>query len=88
MTHLAISQLIPFFDAITVDESKQLLQAALDNNQIRWIASDNDVNHFFKSLIDKFGEHLDFGIKADVDDVFQKYELTDEEIEDIIGKLN
>ncbi len=57
-THRAVQRLAgegEFSDSQVED----LFEAALTNSQIRWIGSDADVNGFFRSLFDVYGDHLD-----------------------------
>jgi predicted nucleic acid-binding protein len=54
-THEAIAQLRPYEASLTAEEANELMQAAIDNNQIRWIMGDSDVNDFYLNL---FAEYL------------------------------
>lgn len=57
-THRAVQRLAGEgeFSEAQVDD---LFEAAIANSQIRWIASDADVNGFFRGLFDVYGERLD-----------------------------
>jgi len=50
-THNAISQLIPYMQFLTIDDSNRLAAALAANRQISLIASDNDVNDFYLRLL-------------------------------------
>lgn len=56
-THLIIAQLEKY-DAFTLKQIEDLAQALLNNNQIRWIIDDEDVNRFYKKLYET--KTLDF----------------------------
>lgn len=60
-THAAISRLNFFRNALRRSDAERLIRAAVDNAQIRWIATDSDVYAFFASLLT---EHSD--IDADL----------------------
>ncbi|WP_342658247.1 PIN domain-containing protein [Sphingomonas sp. NY01] len=90
MTHLAVSQLQPFSDALTANDAGKLVRGGLDNDQVRWIAGDSDVRAFYTSLLDRFTGQLDFGLEADADDAFRAKpipDLSDEDIDEIVAKL-
>ena len=50
-THKAIRQLVQFEGTFTAGQANMLLEAALMNNQIAWIISDDDVNTFYMNLL-------------------------------------
>ncbi len=90
MTHTAISQLLPFFDAFTDDDANKLVKGGLANDQIRWIGSDNDVRHFYTTLLDAFKGQLDAKSEADADKAFREQppeDLVDEEIAAIVAQI-
>jgi predicted nucleic acid-binding protein len=49
-THLAIVRLNPYVDFLTPEEAEEVMQGALSNNQIAWIASDSDVEGFLRRM--------------------------------------
>ncbi|RMW09860.1 hypothetical protein ALP03_00073 [Pseudomonas amygdali pv. tabaci] len=51
ITHVAIRDLKPLLSNLTKDDVETLFRAAIDNNQIRWILSDEDVADLYLSLI-------------------------------------
>lgn len=53
-THKQISRLSELFSEITTEEALIILQAIIDNNQIGWIADDEDVRSFYTKLYMKF----------------------------------
>jgi hypothetical protein len=57
-THVAVAKLSQFADFTPV-QANAIVSAALSNNQIGWIATDDDVKAFLTSIVEKHGEHLD-----------------------------
>jgi hypothetical protein len=57
-THLAISRLTGFAD-FTNAQIDELIEAAIHNSQIRWIAQDRDVHDFFQRLLEANSDRLD-----------------------------
>lgn len=55
LTHTAISELAGYSDYSDA-QVRELVEAATSNSQIRWIAHDEDVNEFFRNLIDTHGD--------------------------------
>jgi rRNA-processing protein FCF1 len=56
-THRAVERLLKMRSLLTPADAERLFNAALENQQIRWIISDTDVNSFFvKVLNDHFAE--------------------------------
>ncbi|HEU0048597.1 MAG TPA: PIN domain-containing protein, partial [Nitrososphaera sp.] len=49
-THVAIGELGPFTDTLTLDEIEELVEAAQMNSQIAWISTDEDVRQFYEPL--------------------------------------
>ncbi len=56
-THSSIAKIN--LEELTDLESLNLLQASIENEQIFWIAGDDDVQSIFQALYFKYGEHLD-----------------------------
>ncbi len=52
-THEAIIGLIPYLNFLTDNEIRSLLEASYCNNQIKWIAGDDDVKEFILNLYEK-----------------------------------
>ncbi|GGC91801.1 PIN domain-containing protein [Halopseudomonas salina] len=50
-THFAVANLNRYRQSLTKQDAERLFQAAIDNSQIGWIVSDEDVNDFYLSLI-------------------------------------
>lgn len=76
-THAAISRLKYFRSTLRRSDAERLIRAAVDNAQIRWIATDSDVYAFFASLLtehsdidaDLFEEAVDvFGLRPEPED--------------------
>ena len=53
-THSQIARLQKIFDELNFEEAMLLLQAMIDNPQIKWIADDEDVKDFYQKLYEKF----------------------------------
>ncbi|POG11475.1 hypothetical protein BGP84_17700 [Pseudomonas putida] len=53
-THWAISNTTTYLNQLTKDDAELLFRAALNNNQIRWIITDDDVNAFYLSLVNRW----------------------------------
>lgn len=78
-THGAISRLEYFRGMLRRSDAERLIRAAVDNAQIRWIATDSDVFAFFSSLLtehsdiddDLFEAAVDvFGLRPEPEDPF------------------
>jgi hypothetical protein len=78
-THVAISQLLPFRASLSRSDAELLIDAAVNNVQIKWIATDSDVYAFYSSLLtehsdireDLFEEAIDvFGLRPEPDDTY------------------
>ncbi|MBH1529020.1 PIN domain-containing protein [Stenotrophomonas sp. NRRL B-14846] len=50
-THKAIAKLSKVIPLITVQDAEELFNAAIDNQQIRWIISDSDVRSFYVTIL-------------------------------------
>lgn len=70
-THAAVAKLQPLRATLNKSDVERLLTAAIDNNQIHWIASDSDVYAFFTALL---SEHtgIDPGLFEAAAEVFGK----------------
>jgi predicted nucleic acid-binding protein len=53
-THEVIAELQPMIADLVVADAIRIFQALLENQQIRWIFSDDDVLNFYKDLYSKF----------------------------------
>lgn len=62
-THYGISMVNAFFDALTKEDAEELLQAGVDNQQIRWIHADDDVKWFYKRLLTTFAGQFSPGLE-------------------------
>lgn len=76
-THAAVSNLSRFRSMLRRSDAERLIRAAVNNAQIRWIATDSDVYAFFVSVLtehsdidaDLFEEAVDvFGLRPEPDD--------------------
>ena len=76
-THHAIANLLPFLDAFTIEDANKMVTGVLNNDQIRWISTDSDVNVFYNLLLAIFAGKLDFGLEADARKIFTDNEITD-----------
>ena len=50
MTHLAVAELMHHLDKLTLTDCEQILQTALDNNQVGGIMGDDDVQAFYQAV--------------------------------------
>ena len=57
-THLAIAELTPLISDFAAGEAVRAFKSLLANSEIRNIASDNDVEQFYGSLLVEFWQHL------------------------------
>lgn len=57
-THAAIEGLALFADDLSWEEADMLFVAAINNSQVSWIGSDDDVCTFYKKLMAKFADKL------------------------------
>lgn len=55
-THAAIAKLEELRSTLSTEDAERLLDAAINNSQISWVASDSDVYAFFTALLN---EHTD-----------------------------
>jgi len=69
-THSAIENLSHYKDDLNWDEVKKIFDAGISNNQISWIGMDNDVNEFYRYLMDKFYENTSFEMDEKLEEVF------------------
>lgn len=53
-THLAIAKLSNFIGYFDADDATKLFEAALENDQVGWIISDDDVDDFYVKLANEF----------------------------------
>ena len=53
-THLAIAKLTKFIGYFDADDATKLFEAAIENAQVGWIISDDDVNDFYVKLANEF----------------------------------
>lgn len=67
-THNVIARLQrhPYF---TISEATDILQATLANNQVSWIAKDEDVSAFLNRIIDEQSKNLDLDLIRQVQDL-------------------
>jgi PIN domain len=57
-THGAIAQLEPYVPFLTSEEAEEVIQGALSNSQVAWIASDSDVHSFLTKMLELHGDDL------------------------------
>jgi len=74
-THTAVSKLTEFADLLTVAEIDDLVDAALDNSQIRWISTDDDVKVFFQKIVE---QRLDTYTKERRAEVVKAFEIDED----------
>lgn len=78
-THWAVAQINNYLPVLTKEDAERLFQAAIDNNQIRWIMSDEDVNDFYLSLVNKWVTEINAEL---ADEVIELLGLTPEPSEE------
>ena len=57
-THRAVAELAGF-DRFSPEQAQTIMNALLNNSQVRWIASDRDVKAFAETFLENNFEHLD-----------------------------
>jgi molybdopterin-guanine dinucleotide biosynthesis protein A len=57
-THAAIEVIAPYVPFFKKEEAEHVIAGSLDNTQIAWIVSDEDVHAFLAKMHEKFSESL------------------------------
>lgn len=57
-THKIIAELAPYRQYLRKEDFIDILQSALDNDQIMWVSQDEDVMRFLKPIFDEYGNKL------------------------------
>jgi hypothetical protein len=70
-THLAIAELEEFRNCLSDEESLQILEATISNNQINWILTDNDVRQFISDLFEVKKETLEKESRESLDNILK-----------------
>lgn len=78
-THWAITQLVPFQDALTLKDARELVRAGLENSQIRWVGSDSDVQSFYTNILDAFKGQLDAQVEEEANEAFRAKPIEEED---------
>lgn len=65
-THFWTAKLLPLIDLLTWENANELIDAMLENSQIRWIGTDQDVSALYTGILQRFDEKIDEGRKAAV----------------------
>nr|WP_312231153.1 PIN domain-containing protein [Pseudomonas sp.] len=68
-THYAVSKLSALKGLLDAEDAEVLFRAALDNSQISWIASDEDVHDFYVFLANHFLTAVDPSLASEVIDL-------------------
>ncbi|WP_232917478.1 MULTISPECIES: PIN domain-containing protein [Pseudomonas syringae group] len=68
-THAAIANLEPYLDVLDYTDATLLFNAAVDNSQVRWVLSDDDVNNFYLKLTSRFLAAVDPALASQVVDL-------------------
>lgn len=68
-THAAIANLEPYLDVLDFTDATLLFNAAIDNSQVRWVLSDDDVNDFYLKLTSRFLSAVDPALANQVVDL-------------------
>ncbi|WP_155976279.1 PIN domain-containing protein [Novispirillum itersonii] len=69
-THDAIAKLTPFIDAISKDELIEIVNAALENSQIKRISMDSDVRRFYYEIMNGKSEFIPPDKSVAVEELF------------------
>lgn len=67
-THAAIALLDPYVPFLTKEEAEEVIQGALSNSQVAWIASDSDVESFLSKMFNEHGDNLSPTLKRRLED--------------------
>lgn len=78
-THSAIASLLSY-DNFSDTQAKRMIEAALENNQIRWILHDDDVYSFYGQLITSKKSNIDDNLLASFQKVFAPDDSAADEI--------
>ena len=78
-THWAVAHAANYLPHLTKDDAERLFQAAIDNNQVRWIISDEDVNDFYLSLINNWVTEINPEL---ADEIIELLGLTPDPVEE------
>jgi len=70
MTHKAIARLEQFRATLTGADATRLLEAAIENREINWIASDDDIYAFFSGLLFEHIDDVDAGLHDAASEIF------------------
>ena len=81
-THAQVAKLKSMLGSVTWSEADRIFEAGLDNNQIYWIGTDEDVRAFFRELIDKFSSKISAERLAVLDMKFPLKGLAENEEDD------
>jgi hypothetical protein len=68
-THAAVASLEPYIPFLTKEEAEDVLQGALSNRQVVWIASDSDVEAFLNKMLQEHGDSLSETLRTRIQDV-------------------
>jgi hypothetical protein len=68
-THAAVASLEPYIPFLTPEEAEEVLQGALSNSQVVWIASDPDVEAFLNKVLQEHGGAISETLRKRVEDV-------------------
>ncbi|WP_295460535.1 PIN domain-containing protein [uncultured Pseudomonas sp.] len=74
-THAAVAKLKNLLPQLTIEDASRLCQAALNNNQIGWIITDDDVYDFYLKLINNWAPAMDADL---AESVFELLGLTEQ----------
>lgn len=70
-THLGLSMVLPFFDALTKEDANLLMKKGIENHQIHWISEDSDVKHFYGKLLDSFKGQFEDSLEEKGEKIFR-----------------
>lgn len=82
-THSAIAALRPYIPFLTEEEAQEVVQGALENSQVRWIANDDDVRAFLLEMLDEHGKALSLSIASELKKTLEIEEpISEKEVEE------
>lgn len=67
-THSAIASLLPYVPFLTAEEALEVVQGALSNNQVSWIADDSDVQEFLNQMLANHGHLLSSPLRTKLEE--------------------
>ncbi len=73
-THICIEQLNKHFDFLCINDAKDILHSALQNNQIGFIINDEDIESFIQKILKTFSNEIEKDLKDAIEAKLKEYE--------------